>query len=1461
MARPSNHILFFGDHMSDNVSMIRNLVRISKQSPAVQRLLDEAADTLRLEFSRLSRLDHGWNQTFDSLIELAEANANSESNGGQNGVLTCALCCISRLGQLVAQAERDVSILGTTSPSQPPVEVVGLCMGLLPATVALAASDTSHIFSLAKETIKVTIRMAYKIWHRMRLIDASGGSWSLTFLRVTTEEASKIINLFHDQCQIPMVRRVAVGVTSKGFVTLFGPPSTLARLQAWPGAEQFRDATQVQTEAGGCVHTPYLPRLDADEILSDFSREFLEWPLDPVNKSRMASPDSFQHYNHQTLGGLLAAVMEDISHNVLRLDGTLEKCAARLKADNRTDNVRLVVMGQNGHVPLMTSALKNVGISHEVVITTPSTSSTSQTASNDETNNELLSNRGQSGLIAIIGMSGRFPDNDTVQGFWEDLLDGKTHIREVPPDRFDVKSWYDPTLATKNSTTATKGAWLANPGLFDHRLFNISPREAAQIDPIHRYLLTCSYEALQHAGYNPGASLSMDGPNVSTFFGQLGEDWHDIIHEQGADIYYVPGIARTFAPSRVNYHYKFGGGSYAVDSACASSITTIVLACQALASRACDMALAGGGSNGYARGEGVGVVVLKRLEDALSDNDNILGVIRGSARTFSTTTTSITHPSHESQERVYKRVLAQSSLDASEIAYVEMHGTGTQAGDYEEMTSVINVLAPSGSRSKSNPLTVGTVKAAVGHGEAAAGVTALIKLLLMMRDKVIPGQPGWPFKVNHRFPPLDPLNVRIATTHFPLKPSPKGDKKIKVMLNSFDASGGESCLAIEEAPRQHNHGQERATDPRTAHVVALSGRTTASLAGNRRRLLEWLEMHPNVNLADVAYTTTARRMHEPLRVAYVAKSVVELVQQLQEADARDDDPKAKPKPAGRVFLFTGQGSQYPAMGSVLFNTNKTFREKLLEYQQMATHMGLPRFLEAITDPEYLDVATTGQVQMAIVALEIGVAETLAHYGVKPTAVLGHSLGEYAALCVAGVFSITDALYLVGQRAMLMEKHLIPKTYAMLATSNTAEQLETEYTSLGLLSCNIACKNAAAVTVASGTVEDIEKLEVHLKAKGTRTKVLRVPFGFHSPQVDPILDEFAELASGVVFRAPSVPVVSSYLGRVVAAGDQTVFNPQYLAKQCRGTVNFVDAVRAAEAAEKPSINKTLWIETGPEPVLLGLVRWTLPNLPSENLVGAVKASPSEDNWATLSGVLKTAYESGVDVNWPEFHKAFKSCVRLLELPLYAFDYRDFWHEPFQRPELLQKESIAGPPCTCSQASAVSSKPSFLPSFPGFPTTSLPVVESENINGDNTEVTATFTADTSEPNLLRAIEGHVVHGNVICPMSVLVDMALTAAKYCHFRLHGTSESPVMSVSDIAMSNALILQPSMPKKPLVRVKAALRKNENSVGITFSWLKFKAENADPEEETGGTCTVQFDQEEKWPASVTSSLFLGSLS
>lgn len=306
--------------------------------------------------------------------------------------------------------------------------------------------------------------------------------------------------------------------------------------------------------------------------------------------------------------------------------------------------------------------------------------------------------------------------------------------------------FYDPTGKKKNSTTAQHGSWLDRPGMFDNRLFNVSPREAAQMDPIQRLFLTTSYEALESAGYSPNATLATESSRIATYFGQTSDDWHEILNNEGIDIYYVPSLARAFAPGRVNYQYKWGGGSYALDSACATSTTAVSLACSALVARECDTALAGGGSvlvspnsfsglsksgmisstggcrtfhddaDGYARGEGVGVVVLKRLEDAIADNDNILGVIRGSARTYSSTSTSITHPSAKSQQRVYDEVLRQTCVDPNTVSYVEMHGTGTQAGDFEEVTSVINTLARN--RSRDNPLTLGAVKANVGHGEA-----------------------------------------------------------------------------------------------------------------------------------------------------------------------------------------------------------------------------------------------------------------------------------------------------------------------------------------------------------------------------------------------------------------------------------------------------------------------------------------------------------------------------------------------------------------------------------------------------------------------------------------------------------------------------------------------------------------------------------------------------------------------
>ena len=379
-----------------------------------------------------------------------------------------------------------------------------------------------------------------------------------------------------------------------------------------------------------------------------------------------------------------------------------------------------------------------------------------------------------------------------------------------------MNDFYDPTGKAKNSTSAKHGTFIDGPGLFDANLFKISPREAAQMEPIHRIVLLAAYEALETAGYTDNNTLSTNVKRVNTYLGQTASDWIDISLNEGIDIYYIPGLGRAFGPSRLNYQFKWDGPSYSIDSACTSSASAVGLACAALLSRDCDMALAAGGSvtaapnvyaglskagflsptgacktfsedaDGYCRGEGVGVLVLKRLEDAVNDNDNILAVIRSDAKIHAANAVSITHPDAEAQTKLFKEALQKAAIEPKDIDFIEMHGTGTQAGDLAEMTSVVNVFG--GARSKHDPLVVGSLKATIGHGEASAAVASLIKGVLVLQNGIVPSQPPIPNCINTKFPPLGKANIQIAETQINLPSDSLGDRKQRVLVNNFDAT-------------------------------------------------------------------------------------------------------------------------------------------------------------------------------------------------------------------------------------------------------------------------------------------------------------------------------------------------------------------------------------------------------------------------------------------------------------------------------------------------------------------------------------------------------------------------------------------------------------------------------------------------------------------------------------------------
>ena len=353
-----------------------------------------------------------------------------------------------------------------------------------------------------------------------------------------------------------------------------------------------------------------------------------------------------------------------------------------------------------------------------------------------------------------------------------------------------------------------------------------------------------------------------------------------------------------------------------------------------------------------------------------------------------------------------------------------------------------------------------------------------------MRERKIPSQPGLPFKLNHNFPKLDKLHINIAgisSKDLTLRPSPaSGNGKIKCLVNSFDASGGNTSLVIEEPPERPRKEQ----NPLPGHIITISARTVTSLQENRRRLLDYVIRNPSSKVADIAYTTTARRMHEVLRVAYTVKSTKDLINLLREDVSKKgmSDPKSKPPPMNIVFTFTGQGSQYAGMGKDLFQHSSSFRNLLYAYQQLAENQSLPQFLHLIENQESdITGASTVCIQLAVVALEIAIAQVLKTWGVKPDMVIGHSLGEYSALCVAGVLSVADTLFLVGRRAQLMEKNLVPCQYAMLAIGSElayVAQLLAKSSENAWAKTGVACINAPQITVVSGPADEIN----HLKAK-------------------------------------------------------------------------------------------------------------------------------------------------------------------------------------------------------------------------------------------------------------------------------------------------------------------------------------------------------------------------------------------
>lgn len=803
------------------------------------------------------------------------------------------------------------------------------------------------------------------------------------------------------------------------------------------------------------------------------------------------------------------------------------------------------------------------------------------------------------GPLAVIGIGCRFPGGaDGPDAFWQLLQDGRDAITEVPADRWDVEAYYDPDPDAPGKTYTRHGGFLQQVDQFDPLFFNISPREAASMDPQQRLLLEVSWEALEHAGHAPGADA-----RTGVFVGISSNDYGRLLLGTGdltdADAYYHTGNALNAVAGRVSHALNLRGPSIAIDAACSSSLVAVHLAGLSLRARECDLALAGGvnlilspeatvvvsrgrmlapdgrcktfdaAADGFVRGEGCGLVVLRRLSDAIAHGDNILAVIRGSAVSHDGHSSGFTVPNGSAHQALVRQALEAAKVDPREVGYVEAHGTGTALGDPVEVQALGAVFAEG--HSADRPLLIGSVKTNIGHLEAAAGIAGLIKLVLTLQHREIP--PHLHFREPNPRIPWDALPLSVPTERVPWA-SASGPRIGGV--SSLGASGTNAHVVAAEAPARERAPAEA---ERPVHLLSLSARTEGALRELASRYAGRLAASPELDTGDLCFTANTGRSHFAHRLCVPASSSAGMREALNAYAAGREatgvvtgvaDNTKQPKIA---FLFTGQGSQYVGMGRQLYETQPTFREALDRCDEiLRAHLQQP-LLEVLypSSGHRSPLDETAYTQPALFSLEYALAELWQSWGVRPSVVMGHSVGEYTAACVAGVFSLEDGLRLIAERARLIQE--LPRNGEMVAS-------------------------------------------------------------------------FEKTVSQTQCSEPTIGLVSNVTGDFVTT---EVASAQHWVRHVRAPVQFAAGMGALHRH-----GCDVFVEIGPQPILLGMARRCLPEgagtwLPS--------LRPGRADWEQMLQSLAALYVHGANVTWQGLDRGYPRSR--VVLPTYPFQRERYW----------------------------------------------------------------------------------------------------------------------------------------------------------------------------------------------------------
>ncbi|HEX8699025.1 MAG TPA: type I polyketide synthase, partial [Myxococcaceae bacterium] len=873
--------------------------------------------------------------------------------------------------------------------------------------------------------------------------------------------------------------------------------------------------------------------------------------------------------------------------------------------------------------------------------------------------------------IAIVGMACRFPGGaDSPEAFWRLLRDGVDATSPVPKERWDAEQLYDENPETPGKIYVRRGGFLEGVDRFDAGLFGISAREAAAVDPQHRMFWELCWEAIERAGHAP---LGLGGSATGVYVGISNHEYPPGgVEPTEADPLMIGGNATSFIAGRLSYMLGLRGPSVALDTACSSSLVAVHLACQSLRSRETDLALAGGvnlilspngtlllckaralapdgrckafdaSADGYGRGEGGGVVVLERLSDALARRAPILAVIRGSAVNQDGHRSGLTVPNPKAQTELIRAALANAGVRPADVQCVEAHGTGTALGDPIEMRALGEVYAEG--RTLDRPLWVGSVKTNLGHLESAAGIAGLLKTVLALRHRHLP--PHLHFARPNPDIPWHALPLQVNDA---LRPWERDGGRRMAGVSSFGGSGTNAHVVLEEAPDAPAtpvlSGEER------AQVLTLSAKQEETLRALAARYEAHLAENPALSVPEICFTANTGRAHLSHRLAVVGRSASELRALLQGAAQGREEAgvvsgvvrgAARPKVA---FLFTGQGSQYVGMGRGLYQTQPVFRRALERCAELFGPWLNQPLLSVMhaeeTGGESL-LNETGFTQPAIFSLGYALAELWRSLGVEPAAVLGHSVGELAAACVAGVLSLEDSVTLVAERSKRMQA--LPPGGAMFAVTCGEEAVRAVLATRGP-DVSIAALNGPAETVLSGEERAVTEVVDALKSQGIQVKRIPVSHAFHSARMEPILEDFERAVSKLSFQAPRLKLVSGLTGRL--DGGAATGAP-YWRKQLREPVRFSDGVRALA-----ELGVDTFIELGPSPTLSSLARTCLPEGPHRWLPSL---KSRRDDAATFLGSVARLYASGADIRWEGLSP---DGLRRIELPTYPFQRQRYW----------------------------------------------------------------------------------------------------------------------------------------------------------------------------------------------------------